>query len=162
MADWKETLGKRMTKPQMIRVVGSAVAIAIICYIAFECGEPLFMASFGASAVIIFAMPKSPAARVQNVIGGHIVSGIVGLSLAMLVGSFWYTAAAAVAVSIFLMVVLDIVHPPGGATALITVTLAAPAWDFLLMPVAVGACIMFGVGYLTNMACKRLEEPPEA
>ena len=162
MADWKETLGKRMTKPQMVRVVGSAVAIAIICYIALECGEPLFMASIGASAVIIFAMPKSPAARVQNVIGGHIVSGIVGLSLAILVGSFWYTAAAAVAISIFLMVILDIVHPPGGATALITVTLAAPAWDFLLMPVAVGACIMFGVGYITNLACKRLEEPPEA
>ena len=162
MSDWKETLGKRMTKPQMVRVVGSAVAIAIICYIAFECGQPLFMASFGASAVVIFAMPKSPAARVQNVIGGHIVSAVVGLSLAIFVGVYWYTAAIAVAVAIFLMVLLDIVHPPGGATALITATLAAPAWDFLLMPVAVGACIMFGVGYLTNMACRRLEEPSEA
>ena len=157
MGSIKETLASRMTKPQAIRVVGSFVAIAVICFLAFEFETPLFMASFGASAVVLFAMPKSPAARVQNVIGGHIVSAVVGVILVMVLGLTWYTAALAVAISIGLMVCLDFVHPPGGATALIAV-IGMEDWTFILAPVAVGAVIMYAVAYVTNLACKRYEK----
>ena len=157
MGTVKETLASRMTKPQIIRLVGSFVAISVVCFLAFECGAPLFMASFGASAVVIFAMPKSPAARIQNVIGGHIVSATVGVILVMILGLTWYTAALAAAIAIGLMVCLDFVHPPGGATALIAV-IGMEDWTFILAPVAVGAIIMYAIGYVTNMACRKYEE----
>lgn len=136
-----EPIIKNLQKMDIVRVTGSFVAILAISFLSFEYDAPLFMASLGASAVILFAMPDSKAAIPRNVFVGHVVSAIVGISSSMLFGATWLAAAIAVSVSIAFMMIADAVHPPGGATALIAVTTSA-SWDFVLAPVALGAVVL--------------------
>lgn len=81
----------------------------------------LLFASIGASAVLIFAVPASPMAQPWPVIGGNVISALVGVSMVQLFGSSPAIAAFAVGISIMVMSLLRCLHPPGGGTALISV-----------------------------------------
>lgn len=82
----------------------------------------VIIASIGATAFIIFAMPDSITAQPRNVIGGQ----LVGLFFGFLFSLFPHQAliysvvvySLAVGVSIFTMVVIDTEHPPAAGTAL--------------------------------------------
>ncbi|MBQ8179850.1 MAG: HPP family protein [Candidatus Methanomethylophilaceae archaeon] len=94
--------------------VGAFAAIAAVAFLFFEHGVPLFMASQGASAVILFSMPDSAATRPRNVIAGHLMSAAIGVALVHILGPTWFATATAVTSSIVLMAVTRITHPPGG------------------------------------------------
>lgn len=128
--------------------VGAFAAIAAVAFLSFEHGVPLFMASLGASAVILFSMPGSAAARPRNVIAGHLMSAAIGVALVHILGPTWFAAATAVTSSIVLMAVTGTTHPPGGATALIAVTSCA-TWGFVIAPVGLGAAVLVVVAALT-------------
>jgi CBS-domain-containing membrane protein len=84
--------------------------------------EAVIVASIGATAFIVFAMPNSITARPRNVIGGHLVGLLCGTLFALIPhSSFLYSAVAyslSVGLSIFIMVVIDTEHPPASGTAL--------------------------------------------
>ena len=140
--------------PDIMRVTGSFVAIMAVSVLSFEFGAPLFMASLGASAVILFAMPGSKAARPRSVLSGHVLSALIGVSMVHLMGPTWLAVAIAVAASISVMMALDIVHPPGGATALIAVTTCA-SWDFVVAPVLLGSLILLLVSSVVERVNNR-------
>lgn len=79
---------------------------------------PLLAPPVGASAVLVFAIPASPLAQPRAVIGGNVVSALVGVSCALLIPQPLAAAAAAVALAILAMSLLGCLHPPGGAIAL--------------------------------------------
>ena len=79
------------------------------------------ISSIGATSFIVFAMPTAVSAKTRNVLGGH----LVGLASGTI---FYYTALpyyieypGAVGIAIFLMVALDVEHPPAAGTALAVV-----------------------------------------
>ena len=80
------------------------------------------VASIGASTFIVFAMPKSITAGARNVIGGHLVGLITGSLCALIPQPTSVLSIAvyslAVGLSIFIMVVVDMEHPPAAGTAL--------------------------------------------
>lgn len=82
----------------------------------------VIIASIGASAFIIFAMPKNITAKPRKVIGGHCVGLLAGSLCAMIPhpGAFFSALvyALAVGISFFIMVVIDTEHPPAAATSL--------------------------------------------
>src|SRR6218665_1967849 len=43
------------------------------------------MAPMGASAVLLFAVPSSPLAQPWSIVGGNLVSAVIGVSCAMLI-----------------------------------------------------------------------------
>ncbi|WP_446741099.1 HPP family protein [Sphingomonas sp. H160509] len=47
----------------------------------------LLVAPMGASAVLIFAVPASPLAQPWSVIGGNVISAVVGVGIASMVSS---------------------------------------------------------------------------
>uniref|UniRef100_A0A915IYW8 HPP family protein n=1 Tax=Romanomermis culicivorax TaxID=13658 RepID=A0A915IYW8_ROMCU len=112
--------------------------------------------SFAATAVLTFAAVDSPLAQPKNVFFGHIISALVGVSMQILLGNKhqWLAAALAVSVAILLMCLTDTVHPPGGATALIAVysdqKIRNLKFFYVLIPVASGALILFLVALLAN------------
>ena len=82
----------------------------------------LMIGSLGASAVLVFGAPRSPLAQPRNLVGGHVLSALVGVLCYQWVGgSEGLAAALAVASAIALMHLTRTLHPPGGATALIAV-----------------------------------------
>ncbi|MEW6487044.1 MAG: HPP family protein [Thermodesulfobacteriota bacterium] len=115
----------------------------------------LIVGSFGASAVLIYGAVRSPLAQPRNLVGGHILSALVGVACQQALGPWpWFAAAAAVATSIALMHATRTLHPPGGATALIAVIggekIHALGFAYVLMPVAAGVAILLVVALAVN------------
>lgn len=90
----------------------------------------LLLGSMAASAVLLYAVPHSPLAQPWNLIGGHMVSALAGWLTISFVHDPLTAAGVAVGCAIFLMYLLDCLHPPGAATAL---TLVLGATQFLQM-----------------------------
>ncbi len=82
---------------------------------------PFMVASMGASAVLLFAVPHSPLAHPWSFAAGHLIAAVVGVASATLVPNVYIAAALAVGGTIALMHAAHCLHPPGGATALIPV-----------------------------------------
>lgn len=115
----------------------------------------LVIGSFGASAVLIYGAFDSPLAQPRNLIGGHILSAIIGVTAFLLLsGQTWLAAPLAVATAIALMQLTGTLHPPGGATALIAViggeNIHQLGYIYVLFPVATGAFIMLLIALAVN------------
>ncbi len=100
---------------------------------------PLLAAPIGASAVLLFAVPASPMAQPRAVIGGNVISALIGVSCALIAPPL-LAPALAVSAAIVVMALLRSLHPPGGAIALMAV-IGGPAvtslgYGFALQPVA--------------------------
>ena len=117
------------------------------------------LASMGASAVILFAMPHSPVAKPWALVGGHLISASVGILCARWIPHLWVAAALAVGLSIFAMHLARCLHPPGGASALIPVlggeSVKALGFQFLLMPLSLNLAVMLAM----SLAYQRLLLP---
>lgn len=105
-----------------------------------QLATPVIVAALGATAFVVFAMPKNITAQPRNVIGGHLVGVISGGGCAILFLFFGdnsdfihiIVASASVGLTIFIMVVTDSEHPPGCSTALGLVIHAAEPLDVAL------------------------------
>lgn len=113
------------------------------------------IAPFGASAVLVYGAPRSPLAQPRNLIGGNIVSALVGVLCWKLLHDVpWLAAALAVSTAIALMHVTRTLHPPGGATALFAVIGPAKVHQagfmYVLAPATAGPLILLLVALLVN------------
>ncbi|MBU0574002.1 MAG: HPP family protein [Candidatus Margulisbacteria bacterium] len=115
---------KKFTRDWKNYVVQSLMATLSVFFVmlALTWQDAVIIASLGATAFVVFAMPNNVSARTRNVIGGHLV-GLTCGSLAALIphatdlgASLVYSLA--VGSSIFIMVVTDTEHPPASGTAL--------------------------------------------
>jgi CBS domain-containing membrane protein len=131
-------------------------AIAFLQYKAFPQQELVFLiGSFGASCVLVYGVIESPLAQPRNLVGGHVVSAIVGVTIQKLLPETTFIAAPlAVALSIVVMQVTKTLHPPGGATALIAVTgsaqITALGYWYVLNPVLTGVLILLAAALIFN------------
>lgn len=116
----------------------------------------VLVASIGASAVLVFAVPHGVLSQPWSVIGGQVSSAVVGVLVVSVLGASPLSAALAVSLSIAVMHLLRCLHPPGGATAL-SVVLATgsgvrPDWSFVLSPVLWDAVLIVLAGIVLNAA----------
>lgn len=115
---------------------------------------PLLVAPVGASAVLLFALPASPLAQPWPVIGGDLISMVVGLACSQLIPIPMLAAAAAVGAAIAAMSVCRCLHPPGGACALLGAlggpALAAHGWAGLLLPLGLNLVALIAVAWIYN------------
>ena len=124
----------------------------------------LLIGSFGASAVLLFGAVRSPLAQPRNLIGGHVLSALVGvICWKCLYFMPWLAGALAVATAIALMHATRTLHPPGGATALIAVVGSGEihrlGFWYVLTPVLLGAVLMLTVALLFNNLARSRRYP---
>lgn len=114
----------------------------------------LLVASFGASAVLLFAAPHAPLSQPWNVVGGHMVSALIGVSVFAVITDPVFGSAIAVGSAITAMYYLKCLHPPGGATAAIPFLTGAGinsyGYEYVFMPVGVGAVLIVLIALLFN------------
>jgi CBS-domain-containing membrane protein len=115
----------------------------------------MIIGSFGASAVLIYGAIRSPLAQPRNLIGGHVLSALVGVAAFQMLGGIpWLASATAVSTAIALMHLTKTLHPPGGATALIAViggdAVHQLGYLYVLVPAGLGALILLVVALLVN------------
>ena len=126
--------------------------IALLAQLYFDSRDlPLMIGSFGASAVLVYGAVRSPLAQPRNLVGGHVVSAVIGvICWKLLHDHLWLAEAMAVATAIAVMHATRTLHPPGGATALIAV-IGSPrihelGFLYVLIPATVGPLILLAVG----------------
>lgn len=121
------------------------------------------VASMGASAVILFAVPTSPLAQPWPLVGGQLLSAAVGVFCAYYIHDLTLAAATAVGLSVLLMLVGRCLHPPGAATALAPILSASPKseldLEFLFLPVGVNVLWMLIFVLLINRLLLRRDYP---
>ena len=174
--------------------IGAFLGISALSYIHFNIcltstDIEMLVGSFGASAVLIYGAIKSPLAQPRNLIGGHIISAIIGVACYKLLGTgittsafvdpnsfigdtcsilfgtphMWIASSLAVATAIAAMHATKTLHPPGGATALIAVMgsdrIHNLGFLYPLIPVGAGALIMLIVALLVNNIPKSRRYP---
>jgi len=132
----------------------AGIGLTVLLVELFPNMQLLVIGSFGASAVLLFAAPRAPFSQPRNLIGGHVISAIVGVAcFRYLPDLLFVQESAAVATAIALMMLTRTVHPPGGATALIAVIGPEAArgmgWAYVF-PVLVGALALLLVALLSN------------
>jgi CBS domain-containing membrane protein len=112
----------------------------------------LLAAPIGASAVLLFAVPTSPLAQPWPIVGGNIVSLLVGVAVAHVLGHGAFAAGLAVGLAILAMSVLRCLHAPGGGTALLPVlggpAILAHGYAFAFVPVGLNAVLLVAVGLI--------------
>jgi len=77
--------------------------------------------AMGATAFIVFAMPKAVSAQTRNVIGGHLVCLAIGSLFYYIYMPYYIEYPLVVGIAVFVMVALDFEHPPAAGTALAVV-----------------------------------------
>ncbi len=125
--------------------LGGALVIFILAGAGDLAHAALLIAPFGASCVLVFALPQSPLAQPRNLIGGHLISTAVGLGVYTLLGAHPWSFALGVGLAITLMQVTGTVHPPAGADPVVVIV-AKAGWLFLLSPVLIGTLTIVAVG----------------
>jgi CBS-domain-containing membrane protein len=148
--------------------LGSFVGIGIIAYLQSKTlphSDVVFLiGSFGASCVLIYGVIQSPLAQPRNLIGGHVISAIVGVTIAKFMPDImWLNASLSVSISIVLMQLTKTLHPPGGATALIAVTGSAEiknlGYWYVISPVLSGVLILLFVALIFNNVTSKRSYP---
>lgn len=120
---------------------------------------PYVAAYMGAATVLVFAVPESPLARPWPLVGGHLVSALVGVTCAQTIPDPALAAASAVALAILAMQLLRCVHPPGGAAAMVAVIggsdIRELGYLFVLWPVGLNVAVMLIVSQLYARVASR-------
>lgn len=106
------------------------------------------IAPFGATSVLVFAVPNSPLAQPWSAVVGNAIAAAVGVLACMLTSDTALCIALAVGATITAMILLRAVHPPAGAVAM-TAALSPDAirelgFHFVLAPVLAGTVALVG------------------
>jgi len=144
--------------PSLISGAGGMLAIWLLAQIARTADLALLIAPFGASCVLLFALPSSPLAQPRNVIGGHLVSSFIGLSVLTLLGAGPLACALGVGLAITAMQFSGTLHPPAGADPLVVI-LNGAGWSFLALPVLAGTTSLVLLAMLYHRLVSRRAYP---
>ena len=109
---------------------------------------------FGASLVLVMAVHKSPLAKPRNVFFGHVLSASSGVLMFYFLGGTPLSISLGVSLAIFIMSITNTIHPPAGANPVIAI-LGAKSFEFVIMPVAIGASFIVIFALFYNKLWKR-------
>ncbi|MFH0267152.1 HPP family protein [Vibrio rumoiensis] len=124
----------------------------------------VLLGSMGASSVILFALPSSPLAKPWPFLVGHSISAVIGFALTFFISDLALLAATTTACVLMVMYILECMHPPAAATALVPV-LAAQHSDLhlqFLYPIMINIVVFFIASQVLNrLIMKRRWLPPQ-
>lgn len=149
---------------RLIGCLGAAICIALTMVVCAglplaATDVPIIVAPLGASAVLVFAVPASPLAQPWSVIGGNIVSALMGVAAFNAIPNTAVAAGVAVAGAILAMSLLRCLHPPGGAAALTAVIgsqgIHAAGYGFAFAPVGLNSIALISLALFFHRATAR-------
>src|SRR5437660_4437477 len=121
--------------------LGAAIAIGAMEWFSIAGHYPLAVIPFATSIVLVIGSPDAEPAQPRALIGGHVVSTLVGLLVLKLTGPNAWAAAAGVGLAVLAMYLTGTFHPPAGINPLLVISNNLP-WSFLFAPVLAGALLL--------------------
>lgn len=132
-----------------VETLASLVALGIVAALTAVTHDPWLIPPLAASMALVVGGAHFPLSQPRNVIGGHVMSAIVGVFVGMIgIDSLWAGALAG-ALALGTMKLLRLSHSPAAATAMIAVVPAIPRWEFVVL-VGAAATILVVVGLVGN------------
>ena len=152
----------------VLGVISAAVGLSCTEWVSrhwLGASSPWFMPPMGASAVLLFMLPVSPMAQPWAVIGGNVLSALIGVFIHQYFGDVGWCAALAAAMAITAMCALRCLHPPGGAFALMAAQGGGAAhemgYEFALTQVGLNSMVLVLMALLlNNLAGRRYPHRP--
>jgi len=154
---WRRT-DRRSVAAAAVAGLGAAAAIAVMEWLSLISHYPLAVIPFATSIVLVIGSPEAEPAQPRALIGGHVVSTLVGLAVLYLTGPHAWAAAAAVGLAVLAMHATATFHPPAGINPLLVVANNLP-WSFLLAPVLAGAVMLTAFAYAWHRWTRRRPWP---
>ena len=154
---FKPILAGAQLWPRLVAVLGAAIGISLTMIICLQfpivsADLPIIVAPIGASAVLVFAVPSSPLAQPWSVVGGNILSTLVGVAAAQFIPHMALAAGVAVGGAILVMSLCRCLHPPGGAAALTAVigsqSIHAAGYAFAFAPVGINSIALVSIAMM--------------
>ena len=145
----------KITKPLLQKAIiagfFSTVTIGVLTVLTYKSTLGYFIAgSFGSSMVLLFGFPESPFAQPKNVFFGLLCTALVGVIFVNFVPlPIYINIALGVGMGVFLMILLNIVHPPAGGNP-IMVIIGSASYDYLINPIIFGCIIILLLAILVN------------
>ncbi|WP_310013890.1 HPP family protein [Brucella pseudogrignonensis] len=148
----------------MIACFGALIGICLTGFItAAILGKsialPIIVAPIGASAVLLFAVPASPLAQPWSIIGGNVISALVGITVVQFVDNHVLAIGLGVGLAIAAMSFGRCLHPPGGAAALTAIiggpTVTDLGYQFALIPVGLNSAMLVILGIAFHKLTRR-------
>ncbi|WP_246238988.1 HPP family protein [Paenibacillus anseongensis] len=149
---------KVVPKNALIGSMGGFIAIALLAFLTDLTANAWIMAPFGATCVLAFGLWDAPLSQPRNIIGGHLISTLVGLIFFHLFGRGFWVMAIAVGLAIGLMMLTKTTHPPAGADPLVVI-LSGSSWSFLFTPVLIGSVLIVFIALIVNNLDKKRRYP---
>lgn len=125
----------------VIAGLGAAIAIGAMEWLSIAARFPLAVIPFATSIVLVIGSPDAEPAQPRALIGGHVISTLVGLLVLKLTGPSAWAAAAGVGLAVLAMYLTGTFHPPAGINPLLVISNNLP-WSFLFAPVFLGALLL--------------------
>jgi CBS-domain-containing membrane protein len=154
--------GARPARPKWqvvaLAALGGFLAMATLVVLAIRLDLILLLGSFGASCVLVFGYPDVPFAQPANVVLGHLISTLIGLTVVQSFGYTPWTLGLAVGAATAAMMATRTVHPPAGSNPVI-IYLSHPGWSFVLFPVLAGALALILIGIIFNNVTRKTRYP---
>ncbi len=125
-------------------------------YLGFSSADRLYLiSSFGASTILVYGVPQADYAQPRNVVGGHLISAFIGISIYNLMPEQVELASAlTVSLSLMAMHLTSTIHPPGGGTGLLAVIGSGQihnlGYQFIFYPVLTSVVFLLALGLIFN------------
>lgn len=143
---------------KLISAIGALVGIFTVYWVSqwylHTTGMYLMVASMGASAVLLFAVPHGALSQPWPLLGGHLISAFIGVSVYKVCQHEALAPALAVGLAVGAMHYLRCMHPPGGATAMTAIIggtqIHGMGYEYLLTPVSLNVVAILLVALVFN------------
>lgn len=142
----------KLQKADWQAAFGIVLAIGCVSGLADSMHYDLLLAPFGATSVIAFAAYQSNFAAPRNIIGGYVVTSLIGVGTALLLGHTWWTYALGVAAAMLVKKWLNVMHPPSAAIPIIIINISndAAMLEFALGSVLPGLSVLVTTAVIYN------------
>ncbi|RKT12122.1 HPP family protein [Streptomyces sp. 1114.5] len=137
-------------RPHPLHVLGSTVfaigALLVLAAVGVLLHQPLLIPPLAASAALVYGAPGLPISQPRNVVGGQLMSALIGFATLAVTGSTAWGAAIAAGLSLGAMLLTHTSHSPAAASALLVVLQAPHLVPFLpLLALATTLLVLIGL-----------------
>ena len=144
-------------------LIGLLLVLSFAKYLGDLSGiDEWLIASLGASALLVFALPGSPMSQPWAVVAGNTLSALVGISATIFIKDPLFAMPIAASLAILSMFILRCLHPPAAAVALIAVLGNVMHYRYAFFPVMIDSILLVIVGAIySNMTGKPYPNRPQ-
>jgi CBS-domain-containing membrane protein len=125
----------------LLGALGATLGIVLLQVLSETSNIALLVAPFGATFVLVFALPESPLVKPRNIIGGYLIATVTGLVFYQILGNTPVLLGLAFGISFVLMQLTKTLHPPAGSIPLL-IMFSKPDWSFVITPILVGVILI--------------------